>query len=77
MTTEGLESALFSLEELQKLSVVACNNVRDSEITPALSSLFSALKQLTWRPDSRSVLASSLAGTGMGKKGVKYFKTRA
>lgn len=74
LTTEGLESVLLSLEELQRLCVVSCNSVRDSEVTPALSSLFSVLKQFTWRPDSRSVLATSLAGTGMGKKGVKYFK---
>ncbi|CAA6656147.1 unnamed protein product [Spirodela intermedia] len=73
LTTEGLEAVILSWMDLQSLRVVSCNRVRDSEITPALANLFSWLKELKWRPDSRSVLMESLAGTGMGKKGGRLF----
>ncbi|XP_077235422.1 F-box protein At5g51370-like [Tasmannia lanceolata] len=74
LTTEGLESVILSWKELQRLRVVACNNIRDSEVTPALASVFSVLKEFQWRPDSKSVLVSSLAGTGMRIKGGRFFK---
>ncbi|OVA00942.1 Leucine-rich repeat [Macleaya cordata] len=74
LTTEGLESVVLSWVELQSLKVVSCNNIKDTEVTPALSSLFSVLKELTWRPDSRSLLSSGLAGTGVGKKGGRFFR---
>ncbi|XP_043693192.1 F-box protein At5g51370-like [Telopea speciosissima] len=74
LTTDGLESVILSWKELQSLRVVSCNNIKDSEVTPALSSLFSVLKELKWRPDSRSLISSGLAGTGVGKKGGKIFK---
>lgn len=74
MTTEGLESVVLSWTDLKSLTVVSCNNVRDDEVTPALSNLFSVLKEFKWRPDSKSVLAMSLAGTGIGKKGGRFFK---
>ncbi|KAL5571618.1 hypothetical protein UlMin_021215 [Ulmus minor] len=74
LTTLGLETVVLSWIELQRLRVVSCNNMKDSEVTPALASLFSVLKELKWRPDSKSLLASSLAGTGVGVKGSRFFK---
>ncbi|KAF9600615.1 hypothetical protein IFM89_011198 [Coptis chinensis] len=74
LTTDCLESVVLSWVELQQLKVVSCNNIKDSEVTPAMSTLFSALKELKWRPDTRSLLSSDLAGTGIGKKGGRFFK---
>ncbi|KAL5999838.1 hypothetical protein ACLOJK_005590 [Asimina triloba] len=74
VTAEGLESVLLSWKELQMLRVVSCKNIRDSEVTPALSNLLAVLKEFKWMPDTRSLLESSLAGTGMGKKGGRFFK---
>ncbi|GFY84283.1 RNI-like superfamily protein [Actinidia rufa] len=74
LTTQGLESMLLSWKELQRLQVVACNNIKNGEVTPTLSLLFSSLKELMWRPDTKSQLLSNLAGTGMGKKGGRFFK---
>ncbi|XP_042506522.1 F-box protein At5g51370-like [Macadamia integrifolia] len=74
LTTDCLESVILSWKELQSLRVVSCNNIKDSEVTPALSSLFSVLKELKWRPDSRSLLSSGLAGSGVGKKKGRLFK---
>ncbi|KAJ8748064.1 hypothetical protein K2173_012621 [Erythroxylum novogranatense] len=74
LTTQGLESVLLTWNELQFLGVESCKNIKDTEISPALSTLFSILKELKWRPDSKSLLASSLQGTGVGKKGGKFFK---
>ncbi|KAJ9678692.1 hypothetical protein PVL29_020776 [Vitis rotundifolia] len=73
LTTEGLESAVLSWKDLQKLRVVSCKNIKDSEVSPALSTLFSIL-ELQWRPDTRSLLSSSLVESGMGKRGSKFFK---
>nr|CAB3505039.1 unnamed protein product [Digitaria exilis] len=69
LTTRGLESVITSWSDLQSLEVVSCNKIKDEEITPALSELFSNLKELKWRPDNKSLLSANLAGTGMGKKG--------
>lgn len=74
LTTEGLQSVVLSWNELQHLSVISCNKVKDSEVSSGMSDLFSILKELKWRPDSRSFLKASLKGTGMGKKGAKFFK---
>ncbi|KAH7519639.1 hypothetical protein FEM48_Zijuj08G0058400 [Ziziphus jujuba var. spinosa] len=74
LTTGGLETVVLSWKELQRLRVVSCNNIKDSEVSPALSTLFSVLKELKWRPDSRSLLTSNLEGTGIGKKGGRFFK---
>ncbi|CAA0409077.1 F-box protein [Arabidopsis thaliana] len=76
LTTSGLESVILHWEELESMRVVSCKNIKDSEISAALSSLFSLLKELTWRPDTRSHLSSSLEGTGIGKRGSKFFKKR-
>ncbi|KAK9273689.1 hypothetical protein L1049_018499 [Liquidambar formosana] len=74
LTMEGLDSVILSWKELQRLRVVSCNNIKDSEVTPAVAALFSVLKELKWRPDSRSLLSSNLAETGVGKKGGRFFK---
>lgn len=74
LTVEGLDSVVHSWKELESLRVVSCNNIKDSEVTPELATLFSVLKELKWRPDSRSLLSASLAETRMGKKGGKFFK---
>ena len=74
LTTRGVESVVTSWNDLQSLEVVGCNKIKDEEITPALSELFSNLKELKWRPDNKSLLAASLVGTGMGKKGKVFFK---
>uniref|UniRef100_A0A1J3JEW9 F-box protein n=1 Tax=Noccaea caerulescens TaxID=107243 RepID=A0A1J3JEW9_NOCCA len=74
LTTSGLESVVLHWHELEHLKVVSCKSIKDSEISPLLSALFSALVELQWRPDTRSHLSSSLAGTGIGEKGGKFFK---
>lgn len=74
ITTLGLESVILSWNDLQSLTVVSCNSIRDDEVSPALSSLFSILKEFKWRPDSKSILSMNLQGTGMGKKGGKFFR---
>ncbi|KAI3449085.1 hypothetical protein Pfo_005750 [Paulownia fortunei] len=75
LTTDGLESVVLSWKELDRLRVVSCNNVKDSEITTELATLFSVLKELKWRPDSRSMLSASLAGTEVGQKGGRSLRS--
>ncbi|CAD5334590.1 unnamed protein product [Arabidopsis thaliana] len=74
LTSGGLESVILHWEELESMRVVSCKSIKDSEISPALSSLFSLLKELTWRPDTRSHLSSSLEVAGIGIRGSKFFK---
>uniref|UniRef100_A0A2P2J6Q9 Uncharacterized protein MANES_01G269900 n=1 Tax=Rhizophora mucronata TaxID=61149 RepID=A0A2P2J6Q9_RHIMU len=74
LTTGGLESCIHNWNELERLRVISCNNIKDGEVTPALASLFSVLKELKWRPDTRSLLSLSLEGTGLGNKGGRFFK---
>lgn len=76
LTTEGLDSVVQSWKELERLKVVSCNNIKDSEITPELATLFSVLKELKWRPDSRSFLSSGLEGTGIGQKGGRSLRRK-
>ncbi|CAH2069061.1 unnamed protein product [Thlaspi arvense] len=73
LTTGGLESVLLSWKGLQRLMVVSCSNIKDNQVTPELASLFSVLKELKWRPDTRSLLSSDLDGIGMWRKGGKFF----
>ncbi|CAN6860961.1 unnamed protein product [Brassica oleracea] len=73
LTTGGLESVLLSWKGLQRLMVVSCSKIKDSEVTPELASLFSVLKELKWRPDTRSLLSADLEGIGMWRKGGKFF----
>lgn len=72
LTIEGLASVIFNWNELESLSVTSCSNIKDSEVTPELATLFSVLKKFTWKADTRSLLSASLVGTGMGKRG-KFF----
>ncbi|KAK6926419.1 hypothetical protein RJ641_008138 [Dillenia turbinata] len=72
LTTEGLESVILFWKELESLRVVSCKNMKVSEVSPALSTLFSALKQFKWRPGTKSM--SDLHNTGIGKRGRKFFK---
>lgn len=74
LTTAGLELVVISWMEIQSLKVMSCNKIKDSEISPVLSYLFSTLKELHWRPDTKSLLSANLVGTGMGKRGTKFFK---
>ncbi|KAB2598501.1 F-box protein [Pyrus ussuriensis x Pyrus communis] len=69
LTTEGLESVILPWKELECLRVVSCKNLKDKEISPALVTLFSTLKELQWRPETKSLLPSSIIGTIIGKKG--------
>ncbi|XP_024010009.1 F-box protein At5g07670 [Eutrema salsugineum] len=73
LTTGGLESVLLSWKDLQRLIVVSCSKIKDNEVTPELASLFSMLKELKWRPDTRSLLSADLEGIGMWRKGGKFF----
>lgn len=73
LTTEGLESVILSWKELESLSVLSCNNIKYSEVSPALATVFSVLKDLKWRADTKSILSAGLEGTGMGKRG-KFFR---
>ncbi|KAJ7515398.1 hypothetical protein O6H91_22G012200 [Diphasiastrum complanatum] len=76
LTTMGLETVILSWKELQRLRVVCCDNIKDSEISPSLATCFASLKEFKWRPDTKSVLAISLAGTGVGQMGGKFFKKK-
>ncbi|KAK3017174.1 hypothetical protein RJ639_006244 [Escallonia herrerae] len=76
LTMDGLESVILSWKDLKRLRVVSCNNIKDSEVSPAVAALFSVLKELKWRPDSRSLLSSGLEGTGVGHKGGRTFKIK-
>ena len=75
VTTDCLESVILSWKEIESLRVVACKNIKDRDITPALSALFSLLKELKWRPDTKSLLPPGVLGTCVGKKGGKFFKS--
>lgn len=74
LTTEVLESLILSWKELECLKVVSCKNIKDKDISPTLSTIFSTLKELKWRPDTKSLLPSSIVGTSMGKKGSRFFR---
>ncbi|GMH00620.1 hypothetical protein Nepgr_002459 [Nepenthes gracilis] len=74
LTVKGLDSVVPFWSELQTLSVVSCNNIKNSEVTAEMAAVFSGLKELKWRPDSKSLLSSSLAGIGIGKRGGKFFR---
>lgn len=74
LTTEGVELVVLTWKQLTRLRVVSCNNIKDSEITPELAALFTVLKELKWRPDTKSMLSSALEGTGVGQKGGRSFR---
>ncbi|KAH7424600.1 hypothetical protein KP509_11G015100 [Ceratopteris richardii] len=74
LTTAGLEALVMNWKDLHTLRVVYCNNIKDAEISPALALTFSTFQELKWRPDTKSLLADSLLGTGIGQIGGKFFK---
>ncbi|CAJ2638551.1 F-box protein At5g07670-like isoform X2 [Trifolium pratense] len=74
LTTECLESVIESWKDLECLRVVNCKNIKDSDISPALANLFTILKELKWRPDTKHLLSSSLGEVNMGKRGGKFFR---
>ncbi|MFS7911783.1 hypothetical protein Hanom_Chr02g00122151 [Helianthus anomalus] len=63
------------MKEVKRLKVVVCNNIKDSAMSPDIATLFSLLKELKWRPDSKSILSSGLEGTGVWQRGGRCFKT--
>lgn len=76
LTTQGLESVVLSWKELDRLRVVSCHNIKDSEITAELATLFCVLKELKWQPDSKSRLSASLEGSGVGQKGGRSLRRK-
>lgn len=76
ITMDGLDAVALSWKELKRLKVISCNSIKDNEVTPGLAALFCILKELKWRPDSRSLLSSGLEGTGIGQKGGRGFKRK-
>ncbi|KAF5732290.1 F-box protein [Tripterygium wilfordii] len=56
LTAEGLEAVFLSWNKLQSLRVVSCKNIKDGEVSPALWTLFSTLKEFKWRPDTKSLV---------------------
>jgi F-box/leucine-rich repeat protein 2/20 len=74
ITTAGVDSVVQSFKDLNRLRVTFCDNIRDSELSPALCDRFLTLKEFSWRPDTKSVLKAGLAGTGVGQKGGKFFR---
>ncbi|XP_076942344.1 F-box protein At5g07670-like [Bidens hawaiensis] len=74
LTMDGFDPVVLSWKELKRLSVVSCNNIKDSAMSAELATLFSVLKELKWRPDSRSILSSGFEGTGVWQKGGRNFK---
>ncbi|XP_023755661.1 F-box protein At5g07670 [Lactuca sativa] len=74
LTMDGFDPLVDSWKELKRLKVVSCNNIKDSAMSPELATLFSLLKELKWRPDSKSILSSGLHGTGIWQKGGRSFK---
>lgn len=76
LAMDGLDPVVLSWKELNRLKVISCNNIKDGEITIELATLFSSLKELKWRPDSRSILLAGLAGTGVGQRGGRSFSRK-
>ncbi|XP_024992649.1 F-box protein At5g07670-like isoform X2 [Cynara cardunculus var. scolymus] len=72
LTMDGFDPVVLSWKELKRLKVVSCNNIKDSAMTPELATLFSVLKELKWRPDSKSILSSGLDGSGIWQKGSEF-----
>ncbi|XP_071721456.1 F-box protein At5g07670-like [Rutidosis leptorrhynchoides] len=74
LTTQGFETVVLSLTELESLKVISCKNIKDDEVTPKLSALFSDLKDFKWWPGNTSLLSTKLSFSDMGKRGGKFFK---
>ncbi|KAL7589640.1 hypothetical protein Lser_V15G35991 [Lactuca serriola] len=76
VTTQGLENVVLSWKELESLEVISCKNIKDDEVTPKLSALFSHLKDFKWCPGNNTsfLLSTRLSLSDMGKRGGKFFK---
>ncbi|XP_076913044.1 F-box protein At5g51370-like [Bidens hawaiensis] len=74
LTTQGLEAAILSWKELESLKVISCKEIKDDDVTPMLSVLFSDLKDFKWCPGNASCLSTILSSSDMGKRGAKFFK---
>ncbi|KAK9063259.1 hypothetical protein SSX86_017129 [Deinandra increscens subsp. villosa] len=74
LTTQGLEAVVLSWKELENLKVISCKNIKDDDVTPVLSVLFSNLKDFKWCPGNTSFLSTRLSSSDMGKRGAKFFK---
>ncbi|XP_051143370.1 F-box protein At5g51370-like [Andrographis paniculata] len=74
LTTHGLESVIAAWGDLQSLKVKSCNNVKDGEVSPTLSGVFSCLKDLQWQPETKAMVSANLDGAGIRKKGSRLFK---
>ncbi|PWA64381.1 RNI-like superfamily protein [Artemisia annua] len=74
LTTQGLETVVLSWKELESLTVISCKNIKDDEVTPMLSALFSDLKDFKWCPGNMSDLSTRLSSSDMGRRGGKFFK---
>lgn len=76
LTTTGLEAVILLWKELKSINVISCNNVKDSEVTPMLATLFSSLKEFKWRPDTKSLVSANRVSTGIGKRGKSFRKAQ-
>ncbi|CAK9865572.1 unnamed protein product [Sphagnum jensenii] len=74
VTPSGVDTLVQAFRDLQRLRVTFCDNIRDSELSPALCDRVLTLKEFSWRPDTKSVLAAGLAGTGVGQRGGRFFR---
>ncbi|KAI3817906.1 hypothetical protein L1987_11706 [Smallanthus sonchifolius] len=74
LTTPGLETVVLSWKELESLKLISCKNIKDDDVTPTLSVLFSDLKDFKWCPGNTSFLSTTLSSSDMGKRGAKFFK---
>ncbi|CAM6108743.1 unnamed protein product [Calypogeia fissa] len=72
VTAAGLETVAMACKELQRLRVVYCSNIRDSEISPDFGNVVVMLKEFRWRPDTKSLLSST---TAIAQTGRWFFKT--
>ncbi|KAK1415370.1 hypothetical protein QVD17_31151 [Tagetes erecta] len=74
LTTQGLETVVLTWKELESLRVISCKNIKDDDVTPTLSVVFSNLKDFKWCPGNTSFQSTRLSSSDMGKRGAKFFK---
>ncbi|KAG4163025.1 hypothetical protein ERO13_D01G146850v2 [Gossypium hirsutum] len=66
LTTEGLEAVILSWQDLENLIVVSCKNINESDISPALATLFSILKELFLQLHLDPASSNTLPTSGNG-----------
>ncbi|KAL8535310.1 hypothetical protein ACS0TY_011089 [Phlomoides rotata] len=76
LTAHGVERVINCWKEkghlkLKNLTVKSCNNIRE------LSSVFLGLKNLKWEADTKSRISANLEGSGVGKRGSKFFNRKS